>query len=140
MSNDALVKLLLDHEGERLKPYKCSEGYLTIGVGRNLDTKGISVEESRFLLANDIKDAETDARVFYSDFGYLNLARQTVLIDMAFNLGLGGLLKFKNFQKALERKDFTEASRQMLDSLWARQVGRRAVRLAKMMETGLFEA
>ena len=140
MSSDALVKLLLDHEGERLKPYRCSEGYLTIGVGRNLDTKGISVEESRFLLANDIKDAETDARVFYSDFGYLNLARQTVLIDMAFNLGLGGLLKFKKFQQALERKDFAEASRQMLDSLWARQVGRRAVRLAKMMETGLFEA
>lgn len=136
--NDVLVQQLLNHEGEKLKAYKCSAGFTTIGVGRNLDSKGITVEESRFMLAHDIEDATRDARIFYADFGYLVPARQAVLIDMAFNLGLGGLLKFRKFQQALEKKDFVEARRQMLASEWAHQVGARADRLAKMMETGLW--
>lgn len=133
---ERLTQQLILHEGERLKPYRCTEGFITIGVGRNLDTKGISLEESRFLLANDIADAERDARVFFPEFGYLSVNRQIVLIDMAFNLGLGGLLKFRKFQYALERSNYTEAAREMMDSKWAKQVGKRAERLAEMMKNG----
>lgn len=138
-ASDALVALLIQHEGEKLHPYRCTAGKLTIGVGRNLDDKGISIKESRFLLQNDLEDAERDARTFCVEFGYLLPARQAVLIDMAFNLGLGGLLNFKKFQKALDRKDFDAASKEMLDSAWAKQVGQRAQTLSTMMRTGSFK-
>ena len=133
---ERLEAQLIDHEGERLKPYRCSEGFLTIGVGRNLETKGITKEESRFMLAHDIADAERDARIFFPEFGYLSANRQIVLIDMAFNLGLGGLLKFRRFQQALEKRDYEWAAREMDDSKWASQVGRRADTLIEMMRNG----
>jgi len=133
---ERLEALLVDHEGERLKPYRCTQGFLTIGVGRNLDAKGISQEESRFMLANDIRDAERDARTFFPEFGYLTANRQIVLIDMAFNLGLGGLVKFRNFRYALEKRDYTTAAAEMLNSRWSGQVGRRAETLARMMRDG----
>lgn len=133
---EGMVSLILAHEGERLKPYKCTQGYLTIGVGRNLDTRGITQEESRFLLSHDLEQAEHDARIYFHAFDFLTDARKMVLIDMAFNLGLAGLLRFKKLQAALERQDFSAAAKEMLDSRWATQVGQRAITLATMMETG----
>ncbi len=129
----ALIKL---HEGLRLKPYKCPAGYLTIGYGRNLEAKGISPMEADMLLESDLDDAIRDAREFFPAFDSLLAPRQAVLVDMAFNLGLPKLRKFKKFRQALVRGDWQDAAREMLDSKWALQVGSRAARLAKMMRTG----
>ena len=126
---------LILHEGLKLKPYRCTAGKLTIGVGRNLDDKGISKEEALFLLRNDIHEV-MDALEKHEWYLALDPIRQKVVIDMAYNLGVGGLLKFRKMIAALERGDYEGAADQMLDSRWAEQVGMRATRLAEMMRSG----
>ena len=135
-AKERLRRLLIVHEGLRLKPYRCSAGYLTIGVGRNLEARGISREEAMVLLENDIAEAEAAARGFFPAFDRLEEPRQAVLVDMAFNLGAVRLGGFRRFRAALERGDFEQAAREMLDSKWAEQVGPRARRLAEMMRRG----
>ena len=136
LNYEKLRSQLIKHEGLKRLPYIDSVGKLTIGVGRNLDDKGISNSEALNMLSNDIKIAETDARKLVARFPDLGDVRQRVLIDMAFNLGLGRLSKFKKTLAAIEAGDYKEASLEMLDSKWAAQVGRRANRLALMMATG----
>ena len=135
-AKERLRRLLIVHEGLRLKPYRCPAGYLTIGVGRNLEARGISREEAMVLLENDIAEAEAAARGFFPAFDRLEEPRQAVLVDMAFNLGAVRLGGFRRFRAALERGDFEQAAREMLDSKWAEQVGPRARRLAEMMRRG----
>lgn len=131
-----MIQQLRLHEGERLKPYRCTAGKLTIGVGRNLEDRGITAEESAYLLNNDI-DREWKALTTNLPWVTgLNDVRQRVLLDMSFNLGIGGLLKFKNTLATIQRGDYERGASMMLDSLWARQVGSRAKRLAQMMRTG----
>ena len=126
---------LILHEGLRLKPYRCTAGKLTIGVGRNLDDKGISRDEAMILLRNDI--AEVTAQLERFDwFRALGPVRRKVLIDMAFNLGMGGLMGFQKMIEALERGDYERAADEMIYSRWYRQVGERGRRLERMMRTG----
>jgi lysozyme len=140
MKRATLRAQLIHSEGLRTKPYKDTVGKLTIGVGRNLDDKGITEEESLYLLDNDIDDAVDDAReVIGSIFDELDDVRQHVLIDMALNLGRNRLKGFRRMVEAVQALDFEEAGRQMLDSKWATQVGSRALRLERMMRTGVQE-
>ena len=132
----AMIRQLRLHEGERLKPYRCTAGKLTIGVGRNLEDRGITAEESAYLLGNDIDSHWRELVKALPWVEQLDEVRQRVLLDMAFNLGIGGLLGFKNTLATIKAGDFQKASVMMLDSKWARQVGRRADRLAGMMATG----
>ena len=129
--------LIKKHEGFRKYPYKDTRGYLTIGWGRCLSLKGITEEEATIMLLNDVNDAyETAKRICFTrgvDFNQLPENAKIVLIDMAFNLG-GRLGTFKKFFKELGLGNYKEAAKQMLDSKWAVQVGRRAIELAKMME------
>jgi lysozyme len=130
-----LRKLLIYDEGLRLKPYLCTSNKLTIGVGRNLEDNGISKTEAMIMLDNDIlylneKFAEFDW------FLRLDEVRRAVIISMGFNLGFKGFMSFKNLIKALKNNDYELAVVEMLNSKWANQVKNRAVRLAKMMETG----
>lgn len=134
--NEKLMYRLIEEEGMKLKPYRCSAGKLTIGVGRNLEDKGLSNEEALFLLQNDIIEAVKELKKAFLFFDSLNETRQIVLIDMCFNLGINGLKKFKKMIKALENQDFSLASKEMLSSCWAKQVGARARSLALLMETG----
>ncbi len=135
---ERLKEMLIRHEGLRLKPYRDSVGKLTIGVGRNLDDVGISEEEALYLLENDIRRAEKIAVECASSHGVLFESlpedAQLVLIDMAFNLGYK-LKGFKKMFSALKRRDFDEAAWEMLDSRWARQVGKRATELAEIMRS-----
>lgn len=131
-----LIQQLRRHEGERLKPYRCTAGKLTIGVGRNLEDRGITAQESAYLLSNDIDRVWNELRVRLPWMTGLNDVRQRVLLDMAFNLGTDGLLKFRNTLAAIEAGNYQKAGEMMLDSLWAKQVGMRAQRLSKMMQTG----
>jgi len=127
--------LLIKHEGVRLHPYKCTANKLTIGVGRNLEDKGITHSEALAMLDNDIAYFEQKL-MKYSWSNNIDSVRRAVLLDMAFNLGISGLLKFNNMIGALNSKDYFRASREMLDSKWAKQVKNRALELAEMMATG----
>lgn len=123
-------------EGVRLKPYRDTVGKLTIGAGRNLDDVGISDEEAEFLLANDIDRAANEARRLVPKFDLLSETRKAVMLNMVFNLGAAKLAGFKNFLAAVDDGRFTDAAAHMLDSMWAQQVGGRAVRLARQMKEG----
>lgn len=133
----AMIRQLRLHEGERLKPYRCTAGKLTIGVGRNLDDRGITREEAAFLLENDIKRGEAELLRALPWVGQLDEVRQRVLLDMVFNMGLAGVLAFKNTLATIQAGDYQRAASMMLDSKWARQVGQRAERLSRMMATGM---
>lgn len=126
---------LRQDEGLRLKPYRCTAGRLTIGVGINLD-EGITEDEADYLLASRIRRAEAELDRALPWWRGLSDARQRALVNMAFNLGLPRLLGFKGMLGALEAGDWNEAARQALNSAWARQVGPRAARIAKMIEEG----
>jgi lysozyme len=134
-----LKLMLMDHEEFRSKPYRDSvRAKLTIGFGRNLDDVGLSREEAGFLLDNDINAARQECSNTFPWFGGLDQVRQDVIIMMAFNCGLEGLLTFKATIEAIQKNDFQGASKEMLSSLWASEVGKRAITLSKMMETGLY--
>ena len=132
----AMIRQLRLHEGERLKPYRCTAGKLTIGVGRNLEDRGISAEESAMLLANDIAAEERELLRALPWVATLDEVRQRVLLDMAFNMGIVGLLGFKRTLATIQAGDYQAAATMMLDSRWAKQVGQRAERLSRMMATG----
>lgn len=123
-------------EDVRAKPYKCTAGKLTIGVGRNLDDKGLRPDEIALLLENDIVEAEADCKVLFANFEELSANRRAVLVNMAFNLGRERLAGFKNLRAAVLAGNFVKAADEMLDSSWAAQVGIRAQRLAKQMREG----
>lgn len=135
---DELKKLLRRHEGENLFPYPdpLHPEIITIGVGRNLSAKGISKGEMLFMLDNDIDDAITDAQSIFPHFWSYSDNRQMVILSMLFNLGKAGFLEFKKMKKAIEEEKWLIASVEMLDSVWARQIGIRAFELAGMMERG----
>jgi len=134
-----LIKQLKRHEGIELKPYKCTSDKLTIGVGRNLEDVGISEAEAEYLLMNDLSRFMKMANEF-DWYAGLNDARKAVIISMLFNLGRGGFNKFLKFKQALAEGDHLTASREMLDSRWAKQVKGRAVELSKQMETGKWQS
>jgi lysozyme len=136
MDMDALVDELRRDEGERLFPYRDSVGKLTVGVGHNLDDKGISREASAFLLREDIAEVVAGLNAALPWWTTLDAVRQRVLANMAFNMGVAGLLQFRQTLAAVRGGAYEAAAKGMLGSLWARQVGPRAVRLAEMMRTG----
>jgi len=136
MNRTALKEQLIRHEGLRLKPYLCTAGKTTIGVGRNLDDNGISMHEAMLLLDNDIDAVEDDLDQRLPWWRGLTEARQRVLADMAFNLGIGRLEGFRNTLAAIKTGNYPAAAEGMLASRWATQVGKRAQTLAKMMREG----
>ncbi|WP_417315672.1 glycoside hydrolase family protein [Cycloclasticus pugetii] len=135
MNRELLRSQLERHEDLRLKPYRDTVGKLTIGYGRNLEDVGISREEASLML-----DADIDEAVKYmetvDEYCALDPVRQALLVNMCFNLGFCGLMKFKRMWAAIGRGDYSRAGDEMLNSKWARQVGRRADELAEIMRTG----
>jgi lysozyme len=136
MNKKKMIAQLRLHEGERLKPYRCTAGKLTIGVGRNLDDRGITSDESAYLLSNDIDSHWSELIKHIPWVETLDDIRQRVMLDMAFNMGIFGLLTFHRTLGHIKAGNYALASSSMLESLWARQVGQRARRLATMMKTG----
>jgi lysozyme len=128
--------MLTRDEGCRLRVYNDSLGVPTIGVGRNLRDKGISQIEADFLLDNDIAEYSAAVLARIPAAYRLDEVRRAVLVGMAFNLGLTGLMKFSKLLAAVERGDYDVAAAEMMDSRWATQVGDRAARLARQIQTG----
>ena len=135
MNKQRLFTQLRLHEGVEHKPYKCTAGYLTIGVGRNIEERGLSDDEIDYILSNDVDIVIDELGRTYDWFFDLSEVRQRVIADMVFNLGLPRFSQFKNMIAAIEAEDYVQASNEMMDSRWAEQVGLRASRLAEMMET-----
>jgi lysozyme len=130
---------LIRHEGMKLKPYTCPAGKLSIGVGRNIEDNGITEEEALFLLEGDIRSTIKECEDEFNRFWYqLNDARKQVLVEMAFNMGLPRVKKFEKFLTAVSKGNFREAASEMMNSLWASQVKKRAVEMAAIMKTGFF--
>ena len=139
MNYTRLHKRLSLDEGVRAKPYRCTAGKLTIGIGRNLDDRGLSEQEIKYLFLNDVTLSVEECRRLLPTFNSLSDVRQEVLVNMMFNLGYSRLSQFKKFLAAIGREDWSDAAVQMLDSKWATQVGARATRLATAMWTGAFD-
>jgi len=131
-----LLDRLKQHEGFRSLPYRDGKGVLTIGYGRNLDAKGIDEDEGEMLLKNDIDYCTRMGRLFVPGFDDLDPARQGVMVEMIFNLGLTGFLGFRKMLLAVKRRDWETAEAEMRSSKWWRQVGKRAETLSEIMLTG----
>ena len=130
---------LIREEGAESCAYQDSLGYWTIGVGRLIDFRkggGLSNEEIDFLLENDIKRNYEAVLKALPWIEKLSDQRQAVLIEMAFQMGVGGLLQFKRTLGSIEDGQYGEAAVEMLESKWAQQTPKRAARMAKQMETG----
>jgi lysozyme len=124
------------HEGKRYKPYTDTVGKLTIGIGRNLTDRGLSEDEVQLLFSNDVRIATEELERVFPWTKNLDEVRKAVLIDMSFNMGITVLRQFKNTLGFVQRGEYKRAAFAMLQSKWATQVGNRAKRLSKMMETG----
>jgi len=153
----ALIDQLILHEGMELKVYQDHLGIDTIGVGRNLQDRGISDGElsfmnklrleiyeigiteanACFLLGNDIDIVEEELYDAHPCIDRLDDVRIRVVLDMAFNMGIPRLRKFKNMWAGIHDGDYVRAALEMLDSRWATQVGQRSVRLSDAMKTGV---
>ena len=157
---EKLMNKLVAHEGLRLQVYKDTLGIDTIGIGRNLQDRGISKEEldeldipsikhvyeygiteadAIFLAENDVQIVEDELVRAHPCVEELDAVRQLVLIDMAFNLGVPRLCKFKKMWAAVYAKQFDVAAKEMHDSRWARQVKSRSTKLAHAMHNGEFD-
>ena len=133
---DKLRQQIRMHEGVEHKVYEDTEGIKTVGVGRNLEDRGLSDDEIDYLLSNDIDICVKELEQTFDWYDDLDDIRKRVLIDMMFNLGMPRLKGFANMLKAIEAGAWKNAAVEMLDSKWAEQVGNRASRLSEMMESG----
>lgn len=141
MINDSYSQLKRD-EGEVLHAYQDHLGFWTIGIGILIDKRkggGLRPEESQFIFRNRLKllDAELSDRLPW--IARLDPARRGVLINMAFQMGVAGLLGFKNTLAMVESGRYRDAAKGMLQSKWATQTPARANRLSRQMETGIWQ-
>ena len=154
-----LLEELVKHEGLRLQVYQDTLGIDTIGIGRNLKDRGISKEEldeldiptidhvyeygiteadAMLLAENDVQIVEEELLRAHPCVEDLDAVRQLVLVDMAFNMGVPRLCKFKKMWNAIHENKFDIAAKEMLDSRWATQVKSRSTKLANAMHNGAF--
>lgn len=131
---DLRMELIRD-EGLRLKPYHCTAGKLTIGVGRNIEDIGITKEEALYMLDSDISRICQELDKALPWWRTLSDTRRRVLVNMGF-MGVPRLLGFVKALAAMKSGDYEEAAEQMHESRWAGQVGQRATRLCEMMRHG----
>lgn len=135
--SETLEEFLARHECKggkpNLKMYLDSLGIETIGYGHNLRDKPITKKAADQIFSDDLTDVQLEVTHAFPWYAELSQPRQWVILDMVFNMGLGGVRKFKKFIQAVELGNYDTAADEMLDSLWAKQVKGRALELAQMM-------
>lgn len=132
-----IFELLRIHEGFVSHAYRDSEGYYTIGIGRLIDSRlkgGISLDEAEYLLQNDVTEVQRQLDKHISWWQSESYVRKMALMDMAFNLGINKLLKFKRMLRAWQQRQYEKAADEALDSEWAIQVGNRSKDIAHMIK------
>lgn len=133
---DTVMEVIKEDEGFRAHVYTCPAGKLTVGFGRNLEDRGVTIGEAEYMLQNDVN---VMYRVLDQDFAFfknLSVARQVVLISMAYQMGVSGLKRFRKMISALFIGDYDTAAFEMQNSRWYRQTTNRAERLIKSMQEG----
>jgi len=135
MNIERIKETLIKHEGLKLDMYKCSAGVWTIGVGHNLEDKGISKRVAEIMLAEDIGDSLDDLERNIAYFYDLPEAAQEALVNLAFNMGIPRLMQFKKTLAYLRSGDYKKAADELLDSRYASQVGYRALEVAQMIRS-----
>lgn len=135
---EKLLEMLKRHEGVESHVYRCSAGYETIGVGRNISKSGmgLSDDEVDYLLENDIVRVIKELSSEYPWFKNLDDVRKDAIIDIGFNLGATRLRGFRRALAAMDAADYKTASLEFLDSKWSRDVKGRSTELAYMIEMG----
>ena len=124
-----LLEDIKAEEGFSAVVYKCTEGFDTIGYGTKMP---ITKEEAELLLEHRLKAMKAQLTSYLYDLDIKQEAWD-ILFNMAYQLGVNGVLKFKKMIEALRVKNYKEASKQGLDSLWAKQTPNRANRLMKRL-------
>jgi lysozyme len=135
---------LIRHEGYVERIYLCSEGYKTFGVGHMVRSDELEyswpvdtpVSNVRCMQAfsEDLDTALNDAYMLVEDLDEHPLNVQRVIVNMAFNLGYSRLKGFKRMLAAVSNRDYARAAKEMEDSKWYGQVGRRSKELCRLME------
>lgn len=136
MNTREILSELKRDEGIRLKPYRDSVGKMTIGVGRNLTDVGLSMDEAEIMLMNDVDRTIEDLDRALPWWRTLDEVRQRVLVNMGFNMGVAEIARWRNWHALIQSGQYDAAADAMLRTLWARQVGPRATRLADLMRRG----
>lgn len=131
-----MIELIKAHEGYSAVPYRDTVGILTVGYGRNLEDVGINEQEADRLLRNDVYGLERSILNLIPKYYALSDNRRSVIVNMAFNLGIPRFSQFIKTIDYINRGLFAEASIEMLDSKWSRQVKGRAKYLSEMMRRG----
>lgn len=161
-----LARTLMVDEGFRTKPYICTAGKMTIGVGRNfednpftpderavlgikstipgtqfqeLSMKPLKEEEVRWLLQEDLTkllESLSSHPVLGPIFAKQDMVRQVAMGNLVYNLGIRGLLKFQKFLAAMDAKDYVAAEASLAASRWSKQVKSRSKRVRDMVLTG----
>lgn len=136
-------------EGYKERPYHCSEGYLTVGIGWKIGPKNVDLESVKYMSVSvQVAELKLSERIFELreelaskiPFFFLQTTpRQSMLISLAYQLGVDGLMKFKNMLKAIEDRDYDLAYSEGLDSRWAKQTPERAVRQMHTMKHGAWK-
>lgn len=146
------AQLMLD-EGIRLQAYRDPSGYLTVGVGRNLDTNPLSDaeiaiighdartlpitrEQALFLLHKDEMKAISDISDQFSWWATLDEVRARAIVDLVFNMGIAKFLTFNNFIKLMQESEYEDAGDDLSNTAWYDEVGDRGPRIANMISTG----
>jgi len=131
---DGIVASLRREEGFRSHAYKDHLGYVTVGIGRCIEEGvgiGLSLEEAEYLLMNDVRRCIDELGKALPWASSLDNQRKEVLVELAFQMGLPNLLKFKRMLAAMKDGQFEKASEELLDSKYAGQTPERAARYAK---------
>lgn len=123
---DNIKKMLIKNEGLVCQPYHCSAGKLTIGVGRNLESNGISEDEALYLLENDIKRVTANLDKTWAVWRTFPEKAQLVCIDMTYQMGITGFMNFRQTRALMEMGCWLEASEEVLRSKYAIQTPNRA--------------
>lgn len=144
MNLEQLQHELAIDEGCKLEIYLDHLGYKTVGIGHLITEDDelygfevgttVSQEHVDDLFHEDIQRTVRDCELLYSDFNDLPEEAQLCIANMCFQLGRPRLSKFKKMKAAVDNRDWAEASRQMLDSRWAKQTPNRAMRLAHRIQ------
>ena len=136
-----LIDMIKRHEGVKSKVYKCTQGFETIGVGRNISESGLGLsdDEIDYLLHNDLERCNEELTRSYDWYSELDKPRRDAMVDICFNLGITRLRGFVKALEAMSRQQFDIAADEFMDSKWATQVGYRAEEVTEMIRTGAYK-
>ena len=137
-----VLELLKFEEGYRAKPYLCSENYPTVGIGKRIGPRNADLSLYQFEVPECVAIEWLKSEVFELTlelskrdwFNQITGDRRSIIISMAYQMGLSGLFKFKKMIKAIIEEDWNEAAFEARDSLWYKQTKLRAVRHCRVLE------